>query len=116
MSWTAVIAIAVGAYFFKFVGVAIGSVKSRHRSDHGPEASNHEEGLFDQVGKLIPPAVLFGLIVSQTVATNGELVADARLVGVAVGAFAAWRQAPFWAVLLVSAAAAAAIRSFTGIP
>lgn len=128
MTWAAIITLVVGAYLFKLSGVAIGTIQ--HRASRrqlseqdlaDPQSANGDESdvggnrLFDRLGQLVPPAVLFGLIVSQTVSTEGMLVADARLVGVGVGTIAAWRQAPFWVVLLVSAAAAAAVRAFTGI-
>ncbi len=128
MTWAAIITLVVGAYLFKLGGVAIGTFQGRASRQQlceqdlaGPEPAGSDDTdvstdrLFDRLGQLIPPAVLFGLIVSQTVSTEGMLVADARLVGVGVGTVAAWRQAPFWVVLFVSAAAAAAVRAFTGI-
>jgi hypothetical protein len=61
--------------------------------------------------ELLPAAVLSALVVVEAVAAGRHIDLDgARLAGVAVGALAAWRRAPFLAVLIAAALTAALIR------
>ena len=60
---------------------------------------------------LLPAALFSALIVQQTVVSDGELVLDARLAGVAAGAIAVWRRAPFVMVVLVAMAVTALVRA-----
>ena len=55
--------------------------------------------------------LLAALVVTQTFATGGSLVVDARLAAVAVAAVALWRKAPFIVVVLLGALTAAALRA-----
>jgi hypothetical protein len=57
------------------------------------------------------PALLAALIAVQTFADGKSLVIDARAVGLAVGAIAVWRKAPFVVVIVLSAGATALIRA-----
>ena len=66
---------------------------------------------FATITNLLPPALLAGLVVVQTFASDGHLVLDARAAGVAAGCVAVWRKAPFIVVVVVAAATAAAIRA-----
>jgi branched-subunit amino acid transport protein len=59
---------------------------------------------------VLAPAVLAALVVTQTVGGHRELVADARLVGLGVGAVAVALRAPLLVVLVAAAAAAALVR------
>ncbi len=61
---------------------------------------------------LLAPAVLAGLVVTQSVDGDRELVADARLVGLGAGAIALALRAPLLVVIVVAAAAAALVRLF----
>ncbi len=98
MSWTALLAIAAGAYAFKAAGMfGLG----RLAQAPGPLA----------LGGLLPPALLSALIVVQAFSTESSLVLDARAAGVAVGGLAAWRGAPFWLVVLLAATATATLRA-----
>ena len=59
---------------------------------------------------LLAPAVLAAFVVTQTVAADREIVADARLIGLGAGAIAVALRAPILVVVIVAAAAAAAAR------
>ena len=63
------------------------------------------------VVELLAPAVLAGLVVTQTVGGDNELVVDERLVGLGAAAAALRLRAPILVVVVVAAAAAAAARA-----
>jgi hypothetical protein len=63
------------------------------------------------VVRLLAPALLAALVVTQTVASGDRLVVDARLVGVAAGALSLLLRAPLLVVVIVAAAATAAVRA-----
>jgi len=63
---------------------------------------------------LLAPALLAALVVSASVGSGSQLVADARLVGVGAAAVALALRAPILVVVLVAAVAAAVAR-FVGI-
>ena len=96
MSWSLMIVLAAGSYGLKALGVTtLGSVVERRL---GPLVS-------------LLPAVLFSaLIVVMTFETAGELVLDARVVGVGVGALAVWRKAPLLGVVLAAMTVTAGLR------
>ena len=99
MSWGPLLAIAAGAYAFKAAGMfGLG------RLADGPATRT--------LGALLPAALLAALIVLQTFTDGQQLGLDARVAGVAVGGFAAWRGRPFWLVVILAAATTAIIRSF----
>jgi uncharacterized membrane protein len=100
MSWWTIAVLAGGAYAFKAVGLL--AFDARPPSPRGVAAL-----------ALLPPALLGALIVVQTVATETSLTLDARAAGVAAGALAAWRKAPFLVVLVVAAAATALVRALS---
>jgi hypothetical protein len=60
---------------------------------------------------LLAPALLAALVVTQSVGGDRELVADARLVGVATGAVALAFRAPLLAVVVAAAVATALARA-----
>jgi len=62
------------------------------------------------VASLLPAALFSALLVMMSVTDGSELVLDARLVGVAVGAVAVWRRAPFIVVVVAAMAATAGLR------
>ena len=62
------------------------------------------------VVELLAPALLAALVVSASVSSGSELVADARLIGVGAAAVALVLRAPILVVVLVAAAAAALAR------
>ncbi len=97
MSWSLVIVLAVGAYIFKVLGLVI--IGDR------PLPSAVERCL-----ALIPAAVIAALVVKDTFATGQDLVLDARVIGVGVGALAALRRAPLIAVVAIAATVTAVAR------
>ncbi len=100
MSWAAILGLAAGAYTFKALGlVALGP---RYSSASTLRAI-----------ALMPPALLFALIAVQTFGAERALTLDARAAGVAVGAAAAWRRAPFVVVIVAAAAVTATVRAIS---
>ena len=63
------------------------------------------------VVRLLAPALLAALVVTQTVVSVDRLVLDARLVGVAVAAVALVLRAPLLAVVVLAAASTALVRA-----
>jgi len=59
---------------------------------------------------LLAPAVLAAFVVTQAVGGHRELVADARLIGLGVGAIAVALRAPVLAVIVLAATATALAR------
>ena len=59
---------------------------------------------------LLAPAVLAALVVTQTGGGHRQVVADARLAGVAAAAIALAVRAPLLAVVVVAAVGAALVR------
>ena len=98
MSWWLLVALAAGAYGFKAVGLLA--------FDARPPSPAVLRPL-----RLLPPAILAGLVVVQTFAADGTLVLDARAAGVAAGAVLAWRRAPFLVVIVGAAAVTAGVRA-----
>ena len=88
MNWTAILVLSGGAYLFKVVGFVAGD---RLAVRLAPVAS-------------LLPAALFAAIIAIM------SVVDGRLVGVAVGAVAVWRRAPFVVVVVAAMAATALLR------
>ncbi len=98
MSWTSLIVLSGGAYFFKLVGVTAGDrLSTRFQSFTG----------------FLPPALFSSIIVLMSVVDGSTLVIDARLIGVGVGAIAAWKKAPFIFVIVVAMASTAIWRAVT---
>jgi len=97
MSWVLIIALAVGAYAFKFTGlVVLGG-----RTLPAP---------FERCLALIPAAVISALVVKDTVTQGRDIVIDARAAGIAVAVLLAWRRAPLIVVIVAGAAATALVR------
>jgi branched-subunit amino acid transport protein len=63
------------------------------------------------VVSLLAPTLLAALIVTQTFASGGRLVVDARIVGIGAAIVAIALRAPVLVVLLVAAVAAALTRA-----
>jgi hypothetical protein len=98
MSWPAILLLAAGAYGFKALGLLV----------LGPRAVR---GQALQAVRLLPAALLSALVVVQTFGLDRALVLDARVAGVAAGAIAAWRRAPFIVVVTLAAGVTALIRA-----
>ncbi len=100
MSWTALLLLAGGAYALKLAGVlGLGRLVAGERSM--------------ALARLLPPALLAGLVIVQTVSSGQSLMLDARAAGVAVGGAAALNRAPFWLVVLLAAAVTAGLRQLS---
>jgi len=98
MTWPAVLALTVGSYSLK----AIGLVALRGR---------RLPPFLDEVLVLLPAALLGALIVVSTIGGDRALVIDARVAGVAAAAVALRRRAGFIVVVLVAAATTALVRA-----
>lgn len=96
MSWTSIIVLAAGAYFFKLVGVLGGARLTTP--------------LATRAVTLLPPALFAAVIAVQTFESDTNLVIDARVVGLIVAIIAAWRRLPFVLVIVLATAATAAAR------
>lgn len=98
MSWAAVLGLSLGAYAFKLAGVVAGD---RFAARLAP------------VTVLLPAALFSALVVVMAMADGRSLVVDGRMVGVAFGALAVARRAPFIVVVLVAMASTAGVRLLT---
>jgi branched-subunit amino acid transport protein len=97
VTWTALLALAIGTYAMKAAGpVALG------RRTLPPRA----EALF----AMLAVTLLAALVAISTFADGRSLTLDARAGGLAAGAAAIRLGAPFVAVVVVAAGAAAALR------
>jgi len=95
-------ALAVGTYGLRLAGVVL---VDRLR-------------LSEPVARLLPlaaVALLAALAATAALTEGGDFVGVARPVGVLAGVVAAWRRAPFVAVVLIAAATAALLR-LLGVP
>lgn len=117
MSWTAILALAAGAYLFKAIGLLIvgpATLRAAGGATTTTDGADGDQNIWLRLGQLLPPALLAALVVSQTVTTGTSLVIDARLAGVAAGAIGVWRGAPFWLVLVIAATTTALLRLLAG--
>jgi 4-azaleucine resistance transporter AzlC len=97
MSWTALLALAAGAYVLKAVGPVV--VGNRQLPTDVTQAL-----------ELLSVPLVAALVAVQTLDGGGKLVLDARVPALAVAAVLVWRKAPFPVVLLAAAATAALLR------
>ena len=97
MTWVAIIAAGLGCYLLKLAGMSIPARVLDH-----PVA--------ERVADLLPVALLAALVAVQVLATDGELVVDARLVGLAVAFVLLLLRAPFLVVVFGAALVAALVR------
>ena len=98
MSWTLIIALGLGAYAFKVVGLVVVGARSL-------------PPVVERCLALIPAALLSALIVKDTFSVGQDLVLDARAAGVAVAVVASWRRAPIPVVIVLGAATTAVVRA-----
>ena len=97
MLWIAILATGVGCYLLKLAGLSV-----------PPQVL--ENPLVDRISRLLPVALLSGLIAVQVFGSANELVIDARLVGLGVAFVALLLRAPFIVVVFAAALAAALVR------
>jgi Branched-chain amino acid transport protein (AzlD) len=95
--WAAVLLGSLGCYLLKLAGM---SVPRRVLDD--PRVQ--------RVAVVLPIGLLAALAAVQTFADGRHLTVDARVAGVAVALVAAWRRAPFLAVVGLAAATTALLR------
>ncbi len=98
MSWTLIIALGLGAYAFKVLGLVVVGARSL-------------PPVVERCLALIPAALLSALIVKDTFSVGQDLVLDARAAGVAVAVVASWRRAPIPVVIVLGAAVTAVVRA-----
>jgi branched-subunit amino acid transport protein len=96
-AWLCVLAVGAATVAFKATGPVLLGRRALPVWLAGPVA-------------LLAPAVLAALVVTQAVGGHREIVADARLAGLGVGAAALALRAPLLVVVTVSAATAAVVR------
>jgi len=98
MTWTAVLALTVGSYALKAVGLV--ALRGRRLP-----------AFLYEVLVLLPAALFGALIVVSTIGGDRALVVDARVAGVTAAAVALWRRAGFVVVVLVAATTTALVRA-----
>ncbi|HVU91935.1 MAG TPA: AzlD domain-containing protein [Jatrophihabitans sp.] len=99
--WTLVLATIAGCYALKLLGYLV------------PERVLGRPAV-RRVVELLPVALLAALVVVEAVADGRHLDLDGpRLAGVAVGAVAVWRRAPFLVIVVAAAATAGLLRLAT---
>lgn len=97
MMWAAVLVAALGCYLLKLAGLSI-------------PARFLERPLVERVADLIPVSLLAALVAVQVFAQDGELVIDARAVGLAAAVVLLLLRAPFLVVVFGAAVVAALVR------
>lgn len=105
MSWEAILVLVVGSYGCKLFGHV---VLARLAADGGTPTGPLR--WFPDLAALIPAALFAALVAVQTFSLDDALTVDARAAGVAVGAIAVWRKAPFVLIVVLAMAVTAAIR------
>jgi branched-subunit amino acid transport protein len=98
--WAVVLAVGVGTLALKAVG-PVGIAGRRLPSR-----------VTDLLG-LVAPAILAGLVVTETFAAGRSLVFDARIAGLLAGVGAVALRLPLWAIVVAGAVATAAVRLAT---
>jgi branched-subunit amino acid transport protein len=99
--WVVVLAGALGCYLLKFAGLSV-------------PAAWVQRPVVTRVVEFVPAALLGALVAVQAATSDGALVVDGRLVGLAVAALALALRAPFIVVLLLAGAAGALVHVLTG--
>lgn len=95
--WPAILVASAGCYLFKLAGLSVPqSVLARP--------------VVQRIAGLLPIVLLAALIAVQTFGDGKSVVLDARVPGIAVACFAAWRKWPFLLVIVLAAATTAVFR------
>jgi uncharacterized membrane protein len=96
--WWIVVGTVVGCYLLKLAGYLV-------------PARVLEHGRTRRLVELVPVALLAALVVVEAIANGRHYDLDGpRLAGVAVGAVAVWRRAPFLVIVVAAAVTAAVLR------
>lgn len=98
LTWTVVIALALGVYGQRAAGALF------LRADKLPEAAK-------RVLDKLPLAIIAAVVALTTVTAGGKLTLDARLAGVAVAGLCAWRKLPMLVAVVAAAATTALVRA-----
>lgn len=98
----AIIALGVGTYTMRLVGVLLGSRLKL-------------SGTLERLLPMAAAALLAALAGTAALMAGSEFAGIARPAGVLVGGLLAWRRAPFVVVVLAAAATAALLR-LAGVP
>ena len=99
--WAVVLAGSLGCYLLKLAGLSV-------------PAAWVEQPWVSRVVDFVPAALLAALVAVQAATSDGMLVVDGRLVGLAVAAVALALRAPFIVVLVLAGAAGALVHVLTG--
>jgi len=100
MTWAVVLGLSAAAYLAKVIGLV--ALRDARLVRRAVPLLRH-----------LPPAVLAGLVIVQTMGGTGGIEVDARLAGLAAAGVAVWRRAPFLVVVAVAAAVTAGLRALT---
>ena len=99
--WAVVLAGSVGCYLLKLAGLSVPAAWVQHPA-------------VVRLVEFVPAALLGALVAVQAATSDGALVLDGRLVGLAVAALALAVRAPFVVVLVLAGAAGALVHAFGG--
>jgi branched-subunit amino acid transport protein len=98
VTWPAVLCLAAGTYLLRLAGLLL-----RDRVSLPARLERYVD--------LGATALLVALVATAALVEDGGSAGWARPVGVAVGALAAWRRAPFVLVVVLAAATTAGLRA-----
>ncbi|TKJ34229.1 AzlD domain-containing protein [Blastococcus sp. CCUG 61487] len=99
--WVAVVVASVGCYLLKLAGLSV-------------PAAWVEQPWVARIVDFVPAALLAALVAVQGLTSDGAVVVDGRLAGLAVAALALALRAPFIVVLVLAGAAGAGVHALTG--
>jgi branched-subunit amino acid transport protein len=102
VNWPAVLALAAGTYLLRLTGIVL-----RDRVRVPARVERYVD--------LGATALLVALVATAALTDGDGFAGWARPAGVAVGALAAWRKAPFLLVVVLAAATTAGLR-YLGVP
>lgn len=98
LTWTVVIALALGVYGQRAAGALL--VDTERLSPR-----------WRRVLDVLPLAIISAVVALATLSDDGEFTLDARAAGVAVAAVCAWRKLPMFVTVVAAAATTAALRA-----
>jgi branched-subunit amino acid transport protein len=98
MTWTLVLMLAAGAYFFKVLGLVV--IGDRPLPP-----------VLERCLALIPAALIAALVFKDTFSVGQHLQLDARAAGVGAAVVAAWRKLPLILVIVIGAGVTALARA-----
>ena len=100
MTWGLILALGATAYAFKVIGLVVIGDRTL-------------PPVVERCLTLIPAALVAAIIVKDTFTIGHDIELDARAVGVAAAAVAAWRRVPLAGVILIGAAVTALVRAIS---